>query len=179
MITFKTRLNFTISFTVIHSVAVYNLHPYIRSSSSSSAFCPAQAWHLSRSWGRQRCRVLAGFSSRYLVLEDHAEQLPSQPVSKPRVLDNGHLEALTAEHGVVVGVDGSAHALDYYQVGFSLPHQHGQYFVQAAGDKFISYINFLRGTSLFSRCASFNITFSVDNYNIVSTAGPACTYNCN
>lgn len=70
---------------------------------------------------------------RRLVLEDHAEQLPSQPVGQPRVLDDGHLEALTDERGVVVGVNGSAHALDDHQVGLTLTHHVHQHLVQAAG----------------------------------------------
>lgn len=79
--------------------------------------------------------MLAGFSHRHLVLEDHAEQLSSQPVGQPRVLDDGHLEALAAEHGVVVGVDGSAHSLDDHQIGLSLPRHHRQHFVQTAGEQ--------------------------------------------
>ena len=85
-----------------------------------------------RSRGRRRRGVVA--SGRHLVLEDHAEKLSSQAVGQPRVLDDGHLEALAAEHGVVVGVDGSAHSLDDHQVGLSLPHHHRQHFVQTAGE---------------------------------------------
>lgn len=172
--------------SVVHSVAVYDVHPYIRSSSLTSAFCPAQTWRSSRSLGRQSCRVLAGFSRRYLVLEDHAEQLPSQPVGQPRVLDDGHLEAFAAQHGVVVGVNGSAHALDDHQVGLSLPHHHGQHFIQTAGEtEFILLcINFTRGTILFSKCQHQTLKITVTLFlqqiitiqnKQVSTAGPVCT----
>lgn len=118
--------------SVIHSVAVYDHRPYIQSSrlvARLRRLCPAQT---SGSRVCQRCRALAGFPSRYLVLEDHAEQLSSQSVGQPRVLDDGHLEALAAEHGVVVGVNGSAHSLDNHQVGLTLPHHHRQHFVQTA-----------------------------------------------
>ena len=67
-----------------------------------------------------------------LILEDDTEELTAQPLSQPGVLDDGQLEALTAQRCVVVGVDGTAHALDDHQVGTTLPHQHGQPLVQAA-----------------------------------------------
>lgn len=68
----------------------------------------------------------------HFVLEDDAEDFAPEAVGEPRVLDDGQLEALTPEHGVVVGVDGPAHALDDHQVRLPLPHQHGQALVQAA-----------------------------------------------
>lgn len=84
----------------------------------------------------RRSQWLAGGPpGRSLVLEDDAEELPAQPVGQPRVLDDGHLEALAAQHGVVVGVDGSAHPLDDHQVGLALPHHHRQHLVQAASGK--------------------------------------------
>lgn len=88
-----------------------------------------------RSQVHHGCGALAGFAGRSLVLEDDAEQLSTQPVGQPRVFDDGHLEALAAQHGVVVGVDGSAHPLDDHQVGLTLPHHHRQHFVQAARKK--------------------------------------------
>ena len=72
------------------------------------------------------------FARRYLIFEDHAEKLATQTVSQPRILDDGHFEALTAEHGVVVGMYGPAHALDDHQVGFPLPHHLCQHLVQTA-----------------------------------------------
>lgn len=84
--------------------------------------------------GRECCSVLTGFTSWYLEFENHTEQLSSEPVRQPRVLDDGHFEAFAAEHGVVVGVDGSAHALDDHQVGLPLPHHRRQLFVQTAGE---------------------------------------------
>lgn len=68
----------------------------------------------------------------HFVLEDDAEDFAPEAVGEPRVLDDGQLEALTPEHGVVVGVDGPAHALDDHQVRLPFPHQHGQALVQAA-----------------------------------------------
>lgn len=70
----------------------------------------------------------------HFVLEDDAEDFAPEAVGEPRVLDDGQLEALTPEHGVVVGVDGPAHALDDHQVRLPLPHQHGQALVQAAAN---------------------------------------------
>lgn len=88
---------------------------------------------LSRSAGRKSTAVLVWFPDWYFILEDHAEQFSPQSVGQPRVFDNGHLEALAAEHGVVVSVNGSTHSLDDHQVGLPLPHNHRQNFVQAAG----------------------------------------------
>lgn len=88
---------------------------------------------LSRSGRRKSTAVLVWFPGWYFILEDHAEQFSPQSVGQPRVFDNGHLEALAAEHGVVVGVNGSTHSLDDHQVGLPLPHNHRQNFVQAAG----------------------------------------------
>lgn len=76
-----------------------------------------------------------GPPGRSLILEDDAEKLPAQAVGQPRVLDDSHLEALAAQHGVVVGVDGSAHPLDDHQVGLALAHHHRQHLVQAASRK--------------------------------------------
>lgn len=124
--------------SVIGFMAVCHRHPYIHSSSHSppgcltSAYCPAPTKPLPASRGRC-CRVLARFSCWYFVLKYHTEQLPSKPVGQPRVLDDSHLEALTAEHSVVVGVDGSAHALDDHQVSLPLTDHHCQHFVQATG----------------------------------------------
>lgn len=75
---------------------------------------------------------LAGLFRRHLVLKDNTKQLASQAVSQPGVFDDCHLEALAAEPGVVVGVDGPTHSLDHHQVGPTLPHHHGQNLVQAA-----------------------------------------------
>lgn len=74
----------------------------------------------------------SAFPRRNLVLEDHAEELPAEPVGQPGVLQDGHLQALAAQHGVVVGVDRSAHSLDDHQVSLALPHHHGQHLIQAA-----------------------------------------------
>lgn len=78
---------------------------------------------------RRRRGRLASFFRRYLVLKDNAEQLASQAVGEPRVFDDRHLEALAAEPGIVVGVDGPTHSLDDHQVGLTLPHHHRQHFV--------------------------------------------------
>lgn len=91
-------------------------------------------WAQLCSWRRQPCRVVVVFSSRDLVLEDHAEQLASQAVGQPRVLDDGHLQALAAEHSVVVGVNSSAHTLNYNQVSLTFPNHHRQHFVETAGE---------------------------------------------
>lgn len=88
-----------------------------------------------RAASRRSQWLAGGLPGRSLVLEDDAEELPAQPVGQPRVLDDGHLEALAAQHGVVVGVDGSAHPLDDHQVGLALPHHHRQHLVQAASRK--------------------------------------------
>lgn len=126
----KTCLNVTISFTISHSLSgsirssLHSELQLIPSGRSILTFRPAEMWARSHSRRRQSRRVLAGFSSRYLILEDHAEQLPSQPVGQPWVLDDGHLEALAAEHGIVVGVDGPSHSLNDHQVGLPLPHHH-------------------------------------------------------
>lgn len=69
----------------------------------------------------------------HFILENDTENLPSQPIREPGVLDHRQLEALALERRVVVGVDGAAHALDDHQVRLALPDQHGQTFVQAAG----------------------------------------------
>lgn len=135
----KTCLNFTVSFVIslslsgsIQSPSLHSELQLILPGRSTSTLCPAQTRAPPGSRGRPRRRALTGFSSRHLVLEDHAKQLSSQSVCQPRVLDDGHLEALAAEHGVVVGVNGSAHSLDDHQVGLSLPNHHRQHFVQTA-----------------------------------------------
>lgn len=69
---------------------------------------------------------------RHLVLEDHAEDLASEALGQPGVLDDGQLEALAAERRIVVGVDGTSHALDHHQVRTPLAHHRGQHLVQAA-----------------------------------------------
>lgn len=68
----------------------------------------------------------------HLVLEDHTEELASQSVSQPGVLDDCHLEALAAQQGIVVGVDGPAHALDDHQVYMALSHNPSQHLVKTA-----------------------------------------------
>lgn len=70
---------------------------------------------------------------RNLVLKDHAEDLAAEPLGQPRVLDDGQLEAFAVQHGVVVGVDGAAHAFDDHQVRAALAHHRGQDFVQSTG----------------------------------------------
>ena len=125
MITFKTRLYFTISLPISHS-----LSGSLRPSPLHSVLVARPLLSL----GGERRREVVCY--RYLVLEHNAEQLPSQAVGEPRVLDDGHLEALAAEHGVVVGVNGSAHSFDDDQVDVPLPHHHRQHFVQTArGEK--------------------------------------------
>lgn len=136
MITLKKNLPYlTVSFTIIHSLSgsMRSLHSELQPNRSLAARPLRSVPALSCSRGRRRSRFLAGFPVRYLVLEHHAEELSSQPVGQPRVFDDGHLEALAAEHGVVVGVNGSAHSLDDHQVGLALPHHPGQHFVQSAG----------------------------------------------
>lgn len=70
---------------------------------------------------------------RNFVLEDHAEDLPAQPLGQPRVLDDGQFEAFAVQHGVVVGVDGTAHAFNDHKVRATLAHHRGQDFVQSTG----------------------------------------------
>lgn len=70
--------------------------------------------------------------TRHLILENDTENLPSETVSKPGVLDDSKLEALALQSRVVVGVDGAAHALDDDQVCLPLSDQHSQAFVQTA-----------------------------------------------
>lgn len=105
----------------LHSESLHSINRSLRPGGPAS----------SGSSRRQSAVVPIGFPGRHLVLEDHAEELPPQPLGQPRVLDHRHLEALAAECGVVVGVDGSAHALDDHQVSFPLAHHHRQHFVQA------------------------------------------------
>lgn len=70
---------------------------------------------------------------RNFVLKDHAEDLAAEPLGQPRVFDDGQLEAFAVQHGVVVGVDGTAHAFDDHQVRAALAHHCGQDFIQSTG----------------------------------------------
>lgn len=70
---------------------------------------------------------------RNFVLKDHAEDLAAEPLGQPRVFDDGQLEAFAVQHGVVVGVDGAAHAFDDHQVRAALAHHRGQDFIQSTG----------------------------------------------
>uniref|UniRef100_A0A8C9UVL1 Phosphoinositide phospholipase C n=1 Tax=Spermophilus dauricus TaxID=99837 RepID=A0A8C9UVL1_SPEDA len=70
-----------------------------------------------------------------LVLEDDAEEPATQALGQPGVLDHSQLEALTAQRCMVVGVHGTAHALDDHQIRTPLPSQHGQSLVQTASGK--------------------------------------------
>lgn len=122
--------------------------PHIQSSITILSGCCTLPFQ-SRSQVRRRCGALAGFPSRSLVLEDDAEQLSTQPVGQPRVFDDGHLEALAVQHGIVVGVDGSAHPLDDHQVGLTLPYHHRQHFVQAATMKSsVGWVRKIRDTEI-------------------------------
>lgn len=68
---------------------------------------------------------------RDLVFKDDAEDLASKTVGQPGVFDNSQFKALAAEHGVVVGVDGPAHAFDDHQICATFPYNRGQDFIQA------------------------------------------------
>lgn len=67
---------------------------------------------------------------RDLIFEDNAEDLASETIGQPGVLDDSEFKALAAEHGVVVGVDGPAHAFDDHKICATFPYNRRQDFVQ-------------------------------------------------